>query len=96
MYTHSVNSFTITTDRMLNILAHAQIEERGIGSECGGYGRCGQDRIIIPLDVQKSYFSAPTPAELRHLSPDQIKQGMRLGCQCFPNVSGIEITLQIP
>lgn len=91
-----MTTLKITTERMLNILGHAQIEERDIGSRCGGFGECGGDRVIIPLDIQKAHFNPLTPAELDHLSPDEIKQGMRLGCQCFPNVSGIEITLQLP
>ncbi|MCM0606415.1 MAG: hypothetical protein KA715_10025 [Xanthomonadaceae bacterium] len=88
--------FKITTERMLNILAHSQMEEREIGSRCGGYGECGGDRVIIAHELQKAYFNPPTNAERDQLTPDQLKQGMRLGCQCYPNVSGIEITLHLP
>ena len=79
----------------LNLLAHAQCIELDIGSVCGGHGVCGKDRIrISPED--RSVFSPLTENEREHLTPDEIASGMRLACQCFPNLPDAEITVLSP
>lgn len=84
-----------TCMRGLNILGHAQMIELDVGSECGGYGKCGKDRVYVQGD-QKSLVNAPTEAEKKHLSTEEIAQGMRLACQCFPNADGLSINVQMP
>jgi ferredoxin len=78
----------------LNLLAHAQCIELDIGSRCGGHGVCGGDKIQIPLG-DLSFFSPPTEHEKKHLSKEQLQQGIRLACQCFPNSSDISTELKI-
>jgi ferredoxin len=76
--------------RDLNLLAHAQMIELSIGSECGGHGRCGADRVILSKE-SLSKVNPPTAIEKHHLSDAELKQGMRLACQCFPNENGLLI-----
>jgi ferredoxin len=66
----------------LNLLAHAQAIELDLGSECGGHGICGKDRIRIEAGADS--LSPQTEAEREHLSPEELRAGWRLGCQCFP------------
>jgi ferredoxin len=74
----------------LNLLAHAQMLEISTGSECGGHGRCGKDRMrIAPEDQHK--VSPVTAIERIHLKPEEIASGVRLGCQCFPESDGINL-----
>lgn len=78
----------------LNLLAHAQIEEVETGSECGGHGKCGKDRMVIaPSDRRK--LNAPTFAETKHFTAHEISEGWRLGCQAFPNGDGLEIEVSL-
>jgi ferredoxin len=70
-------------ERNLNLLAHAQCIELEIGSRCGGFGECGGDRIKID-PAQAHLFSPITGSEREHLSEEEIKEGWRLACQCFP------------
>lgn len=80
---------TCTTDfceRNLNLLAHAQALELDIGSECGGHGVCGKDRLLVAPEDQ-GRLSPPTHEERRHLSAELLAQGWRLGCQSYPNRS---------
>ncbi|MBC7692356.1 MAG: 2Fe-2S iron-sulfur cluster binding domain-containing protein [Methylotenera sp.] len=67
----------------LNLLAHAQALELDLGSECGGHGICGKDRVQLDL-TRCGNFSPLTEDEKRHLSEGEILQGWRLACQCFP------------
>ena len=76
----------------LNLLAHAQAIELDIGSRCGGHGVCGGDRVRIPLEARR-YFSTVTAAETEHLSPQELADGWRLACQCFPETEGLEVSL---
>ncbi len=69
-------------ERNLNLLAHAQAIELEIGSICGGHGVCGGDRICVAIGKER--LSAVTENERIHLSSDEITQGWRLACQCFP------------
>jgi Na+-transporting NADH:ubiquinone oxidoreductase subunit F len=47
-----------------------------IPSACGGRGSCGYCRVRAP-----SAGTAPEPAEIRHLSAEDITGGIRLACQ---------------
>lgn len=74
----------------LNLLGHAQIEEVETGSECGGHGRCGKDRVWIrPEDRMK--LNTPTFYEQKLLSTNLIERGWRLACQAFPNENNLEL-----
>ena len=42
---------------------------------CGGKGRCGNCRVWA-----KGHLSPPSPQELEHLSPQDLKEGIRLAC----------------
>jgi ferredoxin len=76
--------------RDLNLLAHAQMLELSIGSQCGGHGRCGADRIRLSSDdLQK--VNPSTAIERHQLTSEQLRQGIRLACQCFPNENGLSI-----
>ena len=80
---------------MLNLLAHAQSIELGIGSQCGGHGICGKDRIQVrPEDLK--FLSPPTEIEIGHLSEAELKSGLRLACQCFPDASSHPFQVRIP
>jgi ferredoxin len=79
--------------RTLNILAHAQMEELDIGSICGGHGFCGGDRILLLKDSQK--VSPITDKERKHLSPEELQAGWRLGCQCWPEANDLDISISI-
>lgn len=68
----------------LNILGHAQLEEREIGSRCGGHGICGGDRIQL-VQGDPKLLSTITVEEIKHLSAEELADGFRLACQCFPN-----------
>lgn len=86
----------VEVEPRLNVLAHAQLEEWSLGSRCGGHGQCGGDRVRIPLEVQAQAFSAPTAAEQRLLSREELNQGWRLACQVWPNDPAVEVLLDCP
>jgi ferredoxin len=68
--------------KQLNLLGHAQLEEIDLGSQCGGHGICGKDRVQILEGVDR--LSPVTSAEERHLSKSEIQNGVRLACQAWP------------
>ena len=76
--------------RGLNLLGHAQMIELEIGSQCGGFGKCAADRVILAPEEQKK-VNPPTEVETHHLSKEELVQGLRLACQCFPNEDGMSI-----
>lgn len=76
---------TVECYRNLNLLAHAQIEELDIGSQCGGHGVCGGDRVQVSSNEPLSPLSE---AERKHLSAEEISAGWRLACQCYPSRDG--------
>lgn len=81
-------------DRNLNLLAHAQSIELEVGSECGGHGICGQDRVrFSPGDLAK--LSPVTDEERAHLTKTQLANGWRLSCQCFPEKSGEALDVEV-
>jgi ferredoxin len=77
----------------LNLLGHAQMEEVETGSECGGHGRCGKDRVWIPESDRKK-LNAPTFYETRLLSSELLQGGWRLACQTFPNQDDMDLTVK--
>jgi ferredoxin len=78
----------------LNLLGHAQMIELSIGSECGGHGKCGRDRIQLG-EADRSKVNPPTAIEKALLRPGELQAGVRLACQCFPNREDLEITAQV-
>src|SRR4051812_37619073 len=81
-------------DRNLNLLAHAQMIELEIGSECGGHGICGKDRVKLS-EASRDLVSPVSDEERAHLSPSELAAGWRLGCQCFPESSGASIEVEV-
>ena len=79
--------------RNLNLLAHAQTEEINVGSQCGGHGKCGGDRVLIIQGADR--LSSLTELEKKHLSPEEICAGVRLACQAWPEDDNITIVSQI-
>jgi len=77
-------------ERNLNLLAHAQLIELSLGSQCGGHGKCGKDRIRIPEEC-RGFLSPPTAIERHQLTREEIENGIRLACQCFPERDGVAI-----
>ena len=85
----------------LNLLAHAQALEVGIGSRCGGHGICGGDVVrpwivtegLSPQQVAQA-LSPITEAERSLLTPEQLAEGYRLACQCYPNHSSLHIRVE--
>lgn len=60
-------------DNLLDILRNEKIN---IGSPCGGSGTCGKCRIVF-----KNGASKPSEIDKMHLSPEEIKNGVRLACE---------------
>lgn len=77
----------------LNFLAHAQLIETEIGSICGGHGHCGKDKIKFQSGQDK--ISPLTEKEVNHLKDDEIKRGLRLGCQSFPEDENFEYIVEV-
>lgn len=78
----------------LNLLAHAQIEEQETGSECGGHGKCGKDRVLVALHDRKK-LNAPTFVEQKFFGEDELIEGWRLACQAFPNMNDLDIEVTL-
>jgi len=62
----------------ISVLEAAYKAGIAIRSECGGMGRCGKCRVIIPI---KEVVEEATEAERRHLSSSELNVGYRLACQ---------------
>ena len=88
------SSVEVTCYRNLNLLAHAQMEEVDVGSQCGGFGVCGGDRVKVVCGRES--LSPLSEAEREHLNPEEIASGFRLACQAFPQEDGVEIVLESP
>jgi Na+-transporting NADH:ubiquinone oxidoreductase subunit NqrF len=83
-------------DANLNLLAHAQAVECDLGSECGGHGICGQDRIRISRpDGSPAALSRHTEEEMRHLSERDRNAGWRLACQVFPEAGQADLIVEV-
>lgn len=82
----------------LNLLAHAQAIELDVGSRCGGHGICGGDRVKIDLSVEarEVHLSRVTADEREHLTDDELREGWRLACQCFPQPGTTSMVVQAP
>jgi ferredoxin len=81
--------------RNLNLLAHSQMIELFIGSECGGHGKCGRDRVILN-QVDQAQVNPPTEIEKAHLTQKEFDLGLRLACQCFPENDDLKIEVTLP
>ena len=98
LFERNLNRFEVDfCEPKLNILAHAQAIELDIGSRCGGHGICGGDRIQISIDESKRALclSPITDSEREHLTPDELAQGYRLACQCFPEKPAAQLTVRV-
>ena len=86
----------VETEKNLNLLGHAQLEEITLGSRCGGHGKCGGDRVQVTLlgEQQNQALSPLTEAERNHLSAEEIAQGWRLACQCWPNSHSLDLEVR--
>ena len=51
-----------------------------VNSPCGGKGTCGKCKVQIIA----GNISEPSSEERDHLSEQEIEEGIRLSCQCFP------------
>lgn len=80
----------------LNLLAHAQLEERSLQSRCGGHCECGTCRII----VRRGVLSPMREKEAELLAEVGVvaEQGpeVRLACQCFPEKSCELVEIEVP
>lgn len=63
----------------LTIAEAAQRAHLYLSLPCGGKGICGNCRV----QVVSGDLGAPTPAEVRLLSPDELADGVRLACQAI-------------
>lgn len=72
----------------LSLLGLAQEAEVSIYNTCNGRGTCGKCLVQVEGPV-----SSPTAAEKRQLSKQQLKDGWRLACQCWPRG---EVTADVP
>lgn len=70
---------------VLDVLYENKID---LSSHCGGRGTCG----FCKIKINNQYVNQPTPAELHLLSSEEIQQGKRLACQCYPD-RDTEVTL---
>jgi uncharacterized 2Fe-2S/4Fe-4S cluster protein (DUF4445 family) len=74
------NSFDIENGKgkeLIQILNKHQISP--IASICGGTGQCGKCKVIVI--GESSATNNPTKIEKRHLSPQELLDGIRLACQ---------------
>ena len=62
-----------------------------IRTECGGFGICGKDRIVIVKGNES--INPLTKSEIEHLTREEIDRGYRLSCQA--HVFG-DVTIYIP
>lgn len=53
-------------------------EITGGEAPCGGHGKCGKCKVYA-----RGNLSAPSEAELRHLTEDELKSGIRLACLTY-------------
>lgn len=78
---------TVQADEGTSLLDALKQHKFIIPSACGGRGLCGKCRLKVLTDC-----GALTPAELKKLSQDEIKNGFRLSCQVKIDKNiGIEI-----
>ena len=71
-----------------SLLAASRQAGVALESPCGGRGTCGKCRVIVDGDA-----GPLTDAEQRHLSPEEIHAGYRLGCQA---VVASDLLVRVP
>jgi len=79
----------------LNLLGHCQLNEIGTGSQCGGHGICGKDRVLILSASEAEALSPPSAEELKHLRTEELAQGIRLACQCYPQKDDLDLEIRV-
>ena len=62
-----------------------------IESDCGGAGKCGKCKVAVQKGV-----SPLSPREREYLTPDEIRQNIRLACQAAVKSSAIVSLLAMP
>ena len=65
--------------------------ELDIGSECGGHGICGRDRVSA---LNTPHLSPPTEHE-KEILGELLSQGIRLACQAYPEKDGDSLSFEI-
>lgn len=78
----------------LNLLAHAQLIELSLGSQCGGKARCGKDRVWI-AETDRKQLNSPHPSERALLGDEAVDSGWRLACQAFPSRDDLDLTVYL-
>jgi len=68
---------TVQVPRGALISEAAQAADLHLATPCGGKGLCAQCLVTIKSGEGGQF----TAAEQKHLSPEQLSQGMRLACQ---------------
>lgn len=74
--------------RLLEVLREASVPIR---SDCGGLGICGKCKVLIR---GPGALSPPTEREIKVLSNEEVKRGIRLACQVV--IMGGDVTVSIP
>jgi len=74
-----------------SLLNAAQKAGVSIASECGGMGRCGKCKLLVQKGV-----SSLSPREREYLTPDEIRQKIRLACQAAVKAPAVVSLLAMP
>ncbi len=68
----------VEVDRGTSLLKAAYKANIKLESDCGGMGRCGKCKVVVPKGV-----TPLTPQEREYLTPFEVKENVRLACQAF-------------
>ena len=74
-----------------SLLNAAQKAGVSIASECGGMGRCGKCKVVVQKGV-----SSLSPREREYLTPDEIRQKIRLACRAAVKAPAVVSLLALP
>ena len=74
-----------------SLLDAAQKAGVSIASDCGGMGRCGKCKVAVQKGV-----SSLSPREREYLTPDEIRQKIRLACQAVVKAPAVVSLLALP
>ncbi|MDH4205454.1 MAG: ASKHA domain-containing protein [Desulfobacteraceae bacterium] len=74
-----------------SLLNAAQKAGVSIASECGGMGRCGKCKLVVQKGV-----SSLSPREREYLTPDEIRQKIRLACRAAVKAPAVVSLLALP
>lgn len=74
-----------------SLLDAARIAGVSIESDCGGKGRCGKCKLVVQKGV-----SSLSPREREYLTPDEIRQKIRLACQAAVKAPAVVSLLALP